>query len=120
MGLTRLFAPQVWDSYGRLLYSSSPQDYPVTSLAWAPDGEVFAVGSFNTLHLCDKTGVSSRSSHTGGTQCHRPGGVLFPLEPGLDQTISQLITFTENPRKYVFVVIAFLLLVTIMLNSHYL
>ncbi|CAL8375185.1 unnamed protein product [Gadus morhua 'NCC'] len=49
---------KVWDSYGRLLYSSSPQDYPVTSLAWAPDGEVFAVGSFNTLHLCDKTGWS--------------------------------------------------------------
>ena len=48
---------QVWDSYGRLLYSSSPHDYPVTSLAWAPDGEVFAVGSFNTLRLCDKTGV---------------------------------------------------------------
>ncbi|KAJ3590817.1 hypothetical protein NHX12_008765, partial [Muraenolepis orangiensis] len=48
----------VWDSYGRLLYNSSPQDYPVTSLSWAPDGEVFAVGSFNTLHLCDKTGWS--------------------------------------------------------------
>ncbi|CAL8349405.1 unnamed protein product [Arctogadus glacialis] len=52
---------KVWDSYGRLLYSSSPQDYPVTSLAWAPDGEVFAVGSFNTLHLCDKTGCGRTS-----------------------------------------------------------
>ncbi|XP_056139215.1 intraflagellar transport protein 80 homolog [Lampris incognitus] len=49
---------KVWDSYGRLLYSSSPHDYPITSLAWAPDGEVFAVGSFNTLRLCDKTGWS--------------------------------------------------------------
>lgn len=49
---------KVWDSYGRLLYTSSPQDYPVTSLSWAPDGEVFAAGSFNTLHLCDKTGWS--------------------------------------------------------------
>lgn len=48
---------QVWDSFGRLLFSSSPLDYPITSLAWAPDGEVFSVGSFNTLHLCDKTGV---------------------------------------------------------------
>ena len=62
-----LCAPQVWDSYGRLLYSSSPQDYPVTSLAWAPDGEVFAVGSFNTLHLCDKTGVRNSS---GGSWSH--------------------------------------------------
>nr|XP_057935123.1 intraflagellar transport protein 80 homolog isoform X3 [Doryrhamphus excisus] len=48
---------KVWDSFGRLLYSSLSHDYPVTSLSWAPDGEVFAVGSFNTLRLCDKTGV---------------------------------------------------------------
>lgn len=49
---------KVWDSFGRLLYSSSSHDYPVTSLSWAPDGEVFAMGSFNTLRLCDKTGWS--------------------------------------------------------------
>ncbi|XP_003968452.2 intraflagellar transport protein 80 homolog [Takifugu rubripes] len=49
---------KVWDSFGRLLFSSSPHDYPITSLAWAPDGEVFSVGSFNMLHLCDKTGWS--------------------------------------------------------------
>ncbi|XP_072771128.1 intraflagellar transport protein 80 homolog isoform X2 [Nerophis lumbriciformis] len=48
---------KVWDSFGRLLYCSLSHDYPVTSLSWAPDGEVFAVGSFNTLRLCDKTGV---------------------------------------------------------------
>ncbi|CAB1347800.1 unnamed protein product [Coregonus sp. 'balchen'] len=47
----------VWDSYGRLLYTSSSHDYPVTSVSWSPDGEVFAMGSFNTLRLCDKTGV---------------------------------------------------------------
>lgn len=49
---------KVWDSFGRLLYSSLSHDYPVTSLSWAPDGEVFSVGSFNTLRLCDKTGWS--------------------------------------------------------------
>ncbi|XP_048718711.1 intraflagellar transport protein 80 homolog isoform X2 [Caretta caretta] len=49
---------KVWDSYGRLLYSSQPHDYPITSVAWAPDGELFAVGSFHTLRLCDKTGWS--------------------------------------------------------------
>uniref|UniRef100_A0A4W6C2E8 Intraflagellar transport 80 homolog (Chlamydomonas) n=1 Tax=Lates calcarifer TaxID=8187 RepID=A0A4W6C2E8_LATCA len=49
---------KVWDSFGRLLYSSSSHDYPITSLSWAPDGEVFAMGSFNTLRLCDKTGWS--------------------------------------------------------------
>uniref|UniRef100_W5M7E3 Intraflagellar transport 80 n=1 Tax=Lepisosteus oculatus TaxID=7918 RepID=W5M7E3_LEPOC len=49
---------KVWDSYGHLLYCSASHDYPITSVAWAPDGELFAVGSFNTLRLCDKTGWS--------------------------------------------------------------
>ena len=49
---------KVWDSYGRQLYSSHPHEYPVVSVAWAPDGQLFAIGSFNTLRLCDKTGVS--------------------------------------------------------------
>ncbi|XP_027958844.1 intraflagellar transport protein 80 homolog isoform X3 [Eumetopias jubatus] len=48
---------KVWDSYGRLLYNSQPHEHPITSVAWAPDGELFAVGSFHTLRLCDKTGV---------------------------------------------------------------
>ncbi|RWS22795.1 hypothetical protein B4U80_04886, partial [Leptotrombidium deliense] len=49
---------KVWDSLGRLLYASASHDYPITSLAWSPDGSLFAVGSFNTLKLCDKTGWS--------------------------------------------------------------
>lgn len=49
---------KVWDSYGRLLYSSQSHEYPITSVAWAVDGELFAVGSFHTLRLCDKTGWS--------------------------------------------------------------
>lgn len=49
---------KVWDSYGRLLFSSVPTNYPITSLAWSPDGELFSVGSFNLLQLCDKSGWS--------------------------------------------------------------
>ncbi|XP_070538600.1 intraflagellar transport protein 80 homolog [Ptychodera flava] len=49
---------KVWDSYGRQLYSSGSHDYPIMSVSWAPDGELFAVGSFNTLRLCDKSGWS--------------------------------------------------------------
>ncbi|XP_066266233.1 intraflagellar transport protein 80 homolog [Branchiostoma lanceolatum] len=49
---------KVWDSYGRLMFTSQVHDYPITSVSWAPDGELFAVGSFNTLRLCDKTGWS--------------------------------------------------------------
>ena len=49
---------KVWDIFGRLLFTSGSHDYPITSLSWAPDGELFAVGSFNTLRLCDKAGWS--------------------------------------------------------------
>lgn len=30
----------------------------ITSIKWAPNGEVFAVGSFEMLRLCDKSGWS--------------------------------------------------------------
>lgn len=30
---------QVWDSYGRALYSSLLHDSPIVSLSWAPDGQ---------------------------------------------------------------------------------
>ncbi len=49
---------KLWDSYGRPLYSSYIHEYPITCIAWAPDGELFAVGSYNTLRLSDKSGVS--------------------------------------------------------------
>lgn len=49
---------KIWDSYGRLLFSSNPYDYVITSLAWSPNGEYFAVGAFEMLRLCDKTGWS--------------------------------------------------------------
>lgn len=49
---------KVWDSYGRSMFSSFLHDSPIASLAWSPDGELFAVGAFNTLRLCDKTGWS--------------------------------------------------------------
>lgn len=59
---------KVWDSYGRLVFSSRQLEYPATSVAWAPSGDYFAVGSFNTLVLCDKTGwTHSRSTTNSGS-----------------------------------------------------
>lgn len=49
---------RVWDAFGRQLYNSGQHDYPITSISWSPDGQLFAVGSFNTLRLCDKIGWS--------------------------------------------------------------
>jgi WD40 repeat protein len=59
---------QVWDNYGRQLYSSKMYDYAITSVAWAPNGNFFAVGSFNMISLCDRTGwAHSRSSTDSGS-----------------------------------------------------
>lgn len=49
---------RVFDAFGRPLYASVPHSYPITALAWSADGELFAVGSYNVLRLCDRAGVS--------------------------------------------------------------
>jgi intraflagellar transport protein 80 len=49
---------KLWDCYGRCLYSSLLHDSPIASLSWSPHGELFSVGAFNTLRLCDKSGWS--------------------------------------------------------------
>ncbi|CAB1104304.1 unnamed protein product [Ectocarpus sp. CCAP 1310/34] len=49
---------RVWDSFGRQMFQSGGLGYTITSVKWCPNGETFAVGAFNTLRLCDKTGWS--------------------------------------------------------------
>ncbi|TPX54497.1 hypothetical protein PhCBS80983_g05895 [Powellomyces hirtus] len=49
---------KVWDSFGRQLFSSSTHDHPITSIAWSPSGDMFAVGSYNMLRVCDRLGWS--------------------------------------------------------------
>eukprot|EP00041_Stephanoeca_diplocostata_P034393 m.1171186 g.1171186 ORF g.1171186 m.1171186 type:complete len:779 (+) comp24512_c0_seq6:118-2454(+) len=49
---------KVWDSYGRVLYSSAAHDHPITSVRWAPSGEFFAAASFALVRLCDAAGWS--------------------------------------------------------------
>uniref|UniRef100_A0A8C4PYQ4 Intraflagellar transport 80 homolog (Chlamydomonas) n=1 Tax=Eptatretus burgeri TaxID=7764 RepID=A0A8C4PYQ4_EPTBU len=59
---------KVWDSYGQVLYTSAILEYPVTAVAWAPNGDYFAVGSFNSLRLCNKAGWSHCvEKHTTGS-----------------------------------------------------
>ncbi|CAK9809405.1 Intraflagellar transport protein 80 homolog [Anthophora plagiata] len=49
---------KVWDPNGTQLFSSSVGDHPITAISWSYSGDYFAVGSFNTIKLCDKTGWS--------------------------------------------------------------
>ena len=50
---------KVWDNYGRLLFQSNPYKFSVTTVSWSPNGDLFAVGAFNLLRICDSTGVNS-------------------------------------------------------------
>jgi intraflagellar transport protein 80 len=77
---------KVWDSFGRPLFQSQRLEHVVTSVKWVPSGEMFAVGSFNMLRLCDKTGwshsretpdcgsIMNISWTTDGTQLAGAGG----------------------------------------------
>eukprot|EP00697_Spironema_sp_BW2_P009564 gnl/Spiro4/24517_TR12154_c0_g1_i1.p1 gnl/Spiro4/24517_TR12154_c0_g1~~gnl/Spiro4/24517_TR12154_c0_g1_i1.p1 ORF type:complete len:763 (+),score=251.36 gnl/Spiro4/24517_TR12154_c0_g1_i1:87-2375(+) len=48
---------KVWDKFGQPLFASAPWEAGVvTSVAWSPDGDMFAAGAFNNLRLCDRTG----------------------------------------------------------------
>ena len=59
---------RVWDSYGRQLYTSAPYDHVITSIKWSPNGEMFAVGAFEMIRLCDKSGWSySFNKHEAGS-----------------------------------------------------
>ncbi|XP_044766624.1 intraflagellar transport protein 80 homolog [Coccinella septempunctata] len=59
---------RVWDSSGRQMFSSVLHDNHIVSLAWSPAGDLFAVGSYNTLRLCDYSGWS-RSLEKPNTGC---------------------------------------------------
>lgn len=61
---------RVWDSFGRQLYCSKILEHVITCVGWSPNGESFAVGSHNSLRLCDKTGWThcrERLSSTTGS-----------------------------------------------------
>lgn len=79
-------AYKVWDSYGLNVYSLEEGQHPITSIGFSPDGELFAVGSYLNLRICDKTGwthctdrvnvgsVMSLSWTSDGTQVVCGGG----------------------------------------------
>jgi len=71
---------KIRDSYGRLLFSSNSYDYVINSIKWAPNGDYFAVGAFEMLKLCDKTGWTYSFNKTNV-------GSLMKLNWSSDSTI---------------------------------
>lgn len=47
---------KIWDSYGRLLFQSTPIENVITAVSWAPNGKYFVVGSYALVRFYDKTG----------------------------------------------------------------
>ncbi|EDQ87072.1 uncharacterized protein MONBRDRAFT_33490 [Monosiga brevicollis MX1] len=57
---------KVWDSLGRVLYTSSVHEHPITSLRFNPASTHFAVAGYNMLRLCDAAGWSAALANTDG------------------------------------------------------
>lgn len=49
---------KIWDAQGTNIFTSSHDDFAITSVEYNPDGDLLAVGGFNMLKLCHPTGVS--------------------------------------------------------------
>lgn len=49
---------KIWDSFGQLISASVKHDLPITSVSWAPAGDMFVIGSFNLIRLCSANGWS--------------------------------------------------------------
>ena len=51
---------KIWDSHGRLLFTSRAFSASITTVSWTPgNGDSFIVGASDKLILCDQAGVST-------------------------------------------------------------
>lgn len=51
------FRYKIWDQTGTILYNSSIDESPISSIEFSPDASFIAVGSFNLIKLCSSSGV---------------------------------------------------------------
>ncbi|XP_055918653.1 intraflagellar transport protein 80 homolog [Eupeodes corollae] len=56
------FRYKIWDSQGANIFTSSLEEYAITSIDYNPEKDVFVVGSFNSLKLCNESGWSHGST----------------------------------------------------------
>lgn len=48
---------KIWDPMGQLLFKSAPRLYPITSIAWSPDGAFCAFTTFSSVCVSSAYGV---------------------------------------------------------------
>ncbi|CAG4943709.1 unnamed protein product [Colias eurytheme] len=49
---------KIWDVFGQQISVSVKHDQPLTSVSWSPAGDMFVIGSFNLIRLCNSNGWS--------------------------------------------------------------
>ncbi|XP_063530028.1 intraflagellar transport protein 80 homolog [Cydia strobilella] len=49
---------KIWDTFGQQISVSVKHDQPITSVSWAPAGDLFVIGSYNLIRLCNANGWS--------------------------------------------------------------
>ncbi|XP_050670516.1 intraflagellar transport protein 80 homolog isoform X2 [Leptidea sinapis] len=49
---------KIWDTFGQQISVSVKHDQPITSINWCPAGDMFAIGSYNLIRLCNDNGWS--------------------------------------------------------------
>ncbi|RVE48513.1 hypothetical protein evm_006824 [Chilo suppressalis] len=52
-GLTK-----IWDTFGQQISMSIKHDQAITSVSWSPAGDLFVIGSYNLIRLCNANGWS--------------------------------------------------------------
>ncbi|CAH0726155.1 unnamed protein product, partial [Brenthis ino] len=49
---------KIWDSFGQQISVSVKHDQPITSVSWSPAGDMYIIGSYNLIRLCNANGWS--------------------------------------------------------------
>ncbi|KAG6457329.1 hypothetical protein O3G_MSEX010242 [Manduca sexta] len=49
---------KIWDTFGQQIAVSVKHDQPITSLSWSPAGDMFIIGSYSLIRLCNPNGWS--------------------------------------------------------------
>ncbi|CAD7079958.1 unnamed protein product [Hermetia illucens] len=76
------FRYKIWDSQGANIYTSTADEYGITSIEFCPNSDILAVGSFNILKLCSNTGWSYNNARFNAS----PVGSIYSIAWSPDGT----------------------------------